>query len=182
MAQPTIQRLRPPFAQTLANANGLSLFPVTGQVGTGWERCKPLFMRCSHCSQCSQCNLQGRQGTRRTCAPNGLSRTPREPPPSLGPSGRIQVRVIRAAFSDWCMVCLRGLTCHARRHAGADWPDSPYRLDVPPIFDPMPPNMPPDAPGICHTISDFDGRQPKGKSRFSEGKRKRPEEFALFRP
>ncbi len=52
------------------------LFPVNEAVGTGWERCKPLFMRCSHCSQCSQCKLQGREKTPPKICPQICKRMP----------------------------------------------------------------------------------------------------------
>ena len=53
--------------------------------------------------------------------------------------------------------------------------------DMPPVSRKVPPKVPPNAPGMCHTFPHVNARHNQVFRGFLEGKRKKPEGFEPFR-
>ena len=56
-----------------------------------------------------------------------------------------------------------------------------FRVHMPPISRIVPPDVPPSAPGMCHTSAHANARRNQVFEGFLKGKRKKPEGFEPFR-
>lgn len=77
-----------------------------------------------------------------------------------GPSWAFLLRVVASVRPECLGTHLRGLSC------------APCPGKVPPIFETLPPNVPPYAPGMCHTAPDLSALCATGFQRGNEKSRK----------